>query len=192
MSMFKRIVTERRPVLAPLGIVLAANLAVFAFAVYPLRQRQGGVQERATAAAELRRAADQELAAARALVDGKARAEEELATFYSKVLPADLTAARRMTYATLPALARKTNVSWSERRTDVDQSELQEKRLGHLQIRMQLEGDYESIREFVYELENAPEFIIIDDVTLAQNDSAMPLTLTVELSAYYRLADNGS
>jgi Tfp pilus assembly protein PilO len=192
MPLLKRIFADKRRVLVPLAVILAANAAVFAFAVYPLRQRQAGVEVRADAAAKARQEAEQDLAAARALVEGKARAKEELATFYDKVLPADLTAARRMTYATLPALARKTNVSWSERRTDVDQAQSPDNRLGHLQIRMQLEGDYESIREFVYELENAPEFIIIDDVTLAQNDSAMPLTLSVQLSAYYRLENNGS
>ena len=39
-----------------------------------------------------------------ALVTGKSRADQELSTFYDKVLPADLSAARRLTYATLPKL----------------------------------------------------------------------------------------
>ena len=30
---------------------------------------------------------------------------------------------------------------------------------------MMLEGDYESVRQFLYELETTPEFIIVDDVT---------------------------
>lgn len=191
MVLLTRVLADKRPIIAPLVIVLLANLAVFVFAVYPLGQRQAGVQGRAEAAAQARQAAEQELAAARALVEGKSRAEEELTTFYGTVLPADLSAARRMTYATLPTLARKTNVTWSERRTDIEQGEAKDSRLGRLQIRMLLEGDYESIREFVYELESAPEFIIIDDVSLAQNDPARPLTLTVALSAYYRLGPNG-
>ncbi len=52
---------------------------------------------------------------------------------------------------------------------------------------MVLQGEYENIRRFVYELETAPEFVIIDDVTLTQADAAKPLTLTLELSTYYRL-----
>ena len=56
---------------------------------------------------------------------------------------------------------------------------------------MVLEGDYASVRQFIYELETTPAFVIIDDVTLAQNDPAKPLTLTLELSAYYRLGANG-
>ena len=31
---------------------------------------------------------------------------------------------------------------------------------------MVLQGDYENLRQFIYELESAPEFVIIDDVTL--------------------------
>ena len=51
---------------------------------------------------------------------------------------------------------------------------------------MVLSGDYESIRDFIYELESAPEFVIIDDVTLAESDEAEQ-TLTIDLSTYFRL-----
>ena len=37
-------------------------------------------------------------------------AEQELTTFYDEVVPPDFLAARRSTYAPLPALARKSNV----------------------------------------------------------------------------------
>ena len=40
-----------------------------------------------------------------------------------------------------------------------------------------LQGDYESFRQFIYALESAPQFVIIDDVTLAQTDPTKPLTL---------------
>ena len=55
-----------------------------------------------------------------------------------------------------------------------------------------LQGDYEGIRRFIYALETAPEFVIIDDVSLAQAEANKPLTLTLELSTYYRLGDNGT
>ena len=64
-------------------------------------------------------------------------------------------------------------------------------RLGRLKISMVLEGDYDSIREFIYELETTPGFVIIDDVTLAQNDPTKPLALSLELSAYFRMGLNG-
>ena len=52
---------------------------------------------------------------------------------------------------------------------------------------MVLQGDYESFRRFIYELETLAEFVIIDDVTLAQGEPGKPLTLTLELSTYYRV-----
>jgi hypothetical protein len=56
---------------------------------------------------------------------------------------------------------------------------------------MVLEGEYDSVRQFIYELETAPPFVIIDDVTLAQTGSEGPLALSIELSAYYRTGPNG-
>lgn len=191
MTLLRRILAEKRTLVIPLAVAIVVNMAAYVLVVRPLGLRQAGALNRANVAAAAREAAEQEMASARALVEGKSRAEQELATFYDKVLPADLTAARRMTYASLPALARKTNVTFAERRTEVEQEGDKDSRLGHLQIRMILQGDYESIRQFIYELESAPEFVIIDDVTLAQNDPARPLTLTVALSAYYRLGPNG-
>lgn len=191
MKLLERILVEKRPLIIPLVIVLVLNAAVYALVVYPLGVKQAGAQDRANAATTALRAAEQELASARALVTGKGRAQEELATFYGKVLPADLSAARRMTYASLPRLAQKTNVKFGNRHTEVDKSGKKETRLGRLQIRMALSGDYESFRQFLYELESAPEFVIIDDITLTQGDPAKPLAFTVELSAYYRLGPNG-
>ena len=121
---------------------------------------------------------------------GKARADEELRAFYQSVLPADLTAARRLTYASLPALARRTNVTYEERRTEIEDVDA-DARLGHLMIRMVLQSDYEDFRNFIYQLESAPEFVIIDDVTLAETDASGPLTITLNLSTYFRLRPNG-
>jgi Tfp pilus assembly protein PilO len=190
-ALLKRVGVEKRSLLLPLAVAVVANIAVYALVVLPLGVQSAGAAERAEAASFALRAAEREKAAADALVAGKARADEELTTFYQKVLPADLTAARRMTYASLPALARRTNVRYEERRFDIEEVE-KDARLEHLRIRMTLQGEYESLRQFVYELESAPEFVIIDDVTLTQSDASKPLTLTISLSTYYRLRANGA
>ena len=52
---------------------------------------------------------------------------------------------------------------------------------------MTLEGGYENVRQFLFELETTPEFIIVDDVSLGQSEANKPVTLTVALSTYYRL-----
>ena len=192
MTLVQRVLVEKRALLVPLALAAAVNAGVYTLVVRPLQVKSAGAADRAAAANEALTAAERDFEAAEALVAGKARADQELATFYSKVVPPDLSAARRMTYATLPALARKANVKYEQRRVDIDQTRsVNNGRLGHLQIRMVLQGDYEAVRRFVYELETAPQFVIIDDMTLSQADSTKPITLTLELSTYYRLGANG-
>lgn len=191
MSLLKRILRERRAFVVPLVAALVINVGVYAFVVHPLGVRSATAADRAAAAALARQAAERDVAAAQALVTGKTRAEQELATFYQKVLPADLAVARRMTYARLPALARKANVKYEERSFGIDERE-KDPRVGRLRTRMVLQGDYEGFRQFIYDLETTPEFIIIDDVTITQGEVSKPLTFTLELSTYYRQGANGT
>src|SRR5204863_1448599 len=113
--------------------------------------RSATAADRAQIASANLEAAERNLAAAQALVAGKTLAEEELSTFYGKVLPANLSAARRMTYAALPALARRANVKYDASRSAIES--VKNQRLGRLRISMVLEGDYDSVRQFIYELE---------------------------------------
>jgi len=191
MTLGRRVLHENRRYLWPLVAALVLNVAVYGLVVYPLGVKSATAVERAAAAADVRAAAERDMAAAAALVAGKSTAEQELATFYQKVLPPTLDAARRLTYAKLPALARKANVKFEERRSDIDQQQ-KNSRLGRLQTRIVLEGDYESLRQLLYELETTPEFLIVDDVSVLQPDANKPLTLTLNVSTYYRLAGNGA
>lgn len=189
MTLGKRILVEKRALIIPLALGIILNVAAYALIVYPLGVKSVGAADRAVAAAQALNSAEREVASARALVAGKSRAEQELVTFYDKVLPADLSAARRLTYAALPALARKTNVKFLDRQTDPDPP-VEDSRLGLLKVRGQFQCDYESFRQFIFALENAPEFVIIDDVLLTQGDASKPLTLTLQLATYYRLGAN--
>ena len=191
MTLGRRVLHENRRYLWPLVAALLLNVAVYGLVVYPLGVKSATAVERAAAAADVRAAAERDMAAAAALVAGKSTAEQELATFYQKVLPPTLDAARRLTYAKLPALARKANVKFEERRSDIDQQQ-KNSRLGRLQTRIVLEGDYESLRQLLYELETTPEFLIVDDASVLQPDASKPLTLTLNVSTYYRLAGNGA
>ena len=192
MTLLSRIAAEKRGLLVPLAIALLINVAVYALVVYPLGVKSASAADRATAAAEARQAAERDMASADALVTGKAKAEQELSTFYQKVLPANYDEARRMTYARLPALAKKANMRFAERHTDLDPQLEQKSQLGRVRTRMTLEGSYESIRQFLYELETTPEFIIVDDVSLGQPEPNKPVTLTLEVSTYYRQGRNGA
>lgn len=200
MPLVRRVATERRVVVLPLAIVILVNILVYAFVVYPLGVKSTGSAEKAAAAAVSRRAAERDEAAARALVTGKAKADEELASFYDKVLPADQTAARRMTFVPIQALARKTNVTFQQSRFDPQEKSKDARDkdpagtasdLSRLTIRLVLQGDYKDIRSFIYQLESAPEFVIIDSVTLMEGSNNEPQQVTLELSTYYKLRADG-
>ena len=191
MTLLQRILTEKRALVFPLLVGLMVNVGIYALVVYPLNRRAAGAVDRAARAAEALRAAERDQAAAQSLVTGKARAEEELATFYDRVLPADYVSARRMTYTRLPALARKAEFGYQSGASEVDVS-IKNSRIGRLESRMVLQGDYQSFRRFIYEVESSPEFLIIDSVTLTQSEAERPLLATLEVSTYYRTRTNGS
>ena len=192
MTLLTRVIAEKRRLLVPLAAALVVNIGVYAIVVSPLGVKAATVAERAAAASQDRQVAERDMAAADALVSGKAKAEQELSTFYKKVLPTGLDDARRMTYARLPALARKANMRFTERRTEVDQQLEKESQFGRVRTRMVLEGNYDNIRQFLYELETASEFIIVDDVSLGQSEADKPVTLTLEVSTYYRQGTSGA
>jgi len=191
MTLVRRIVIEKRSVLWPLAVGLLLNIAAYALIVRPKEMKVKSADVRSAAAAQALKAADRDLASARALVAGKSQAEEALSTFYNKVLPADFSAARRMTFTRLPDLAQRTNVMWASRTSEVEKVQ-GDARLGRVHIRTIISGQYENVRQFIYELESSPEFIIIDDVTLSQGDADKPLNLTLQLSTYYRVDSSGA
>jgi len=189
--LWKRALSEKRALIVPLVLGLLGNVAAYGLWVYPLGVKSAGAADRAAAAARSLQLAERELAGARELVTGKSRADQELTTFFEKVLAPSLPAARDLTYATLPSLAKKSNVKLLDRRFEIEKPE-KNARLGLLKVHTAWQCDYESFRRFIYALESAPPFVIIDDVSLAQNDPSKPLMLVIELSTYYRLGANGN
>jgi Tfp pilus assembly protein PilO len=68
-----------------------------------------------------------------------------------------------------------------------------ESSLGKLKTEMTFAGDYEEIRQFIYELETAPEFVVIEDMSLAEGgEPGAPLVLTLSLSTYYQVLSDGT
>jgi hypothetical protein len=191
-KLLKRILIEKRAAAVPLVLALLVNIGVYVLVVHPLAEKSANEAERAAAATQALRLAERDQSQAQALVVGKSRADQELTTFYEKVLPESESAAWRITYVRIPALARRTNVKFERRDQETDRVTVKGQRFGRVKTRISLQGEYENIREFIYELESAPEFVVIDGVTLAQGDANRPLTLAVELSTYYRLGANGT
>jgi hypothetical protein len=192
-ALLQRVVAEKRPIVLLLAVGLVANLLAYAAVVRPRGLRAAGAADRAAAAAAALRAAGRDRVTAGELVAGKARADEALTTFYGKVLPSSQEAAVRMTYARLPALARKSGVTWERRSSEMaNDAEKKDERLGHLVMTMVLQGRYGDFRNFIFALESAPEFWIVDNVVLAEGNADAEPTFTVTLSTYFRLKDHGA
>jgi Tfp pilus assembly protein PilO len=179
-----RVIREHRAAFIAIGIGLLANILLYAFVVYPLANRSADAANRAERAAMARQAAEKDLAGADALVKGKSIADQELDQFYTRVLPADLVAAQRATYGPIPELARQHNVTFLRRTYSPEV--VQDALTTRLSTRAEFVGEYEDLREFIYALETAPTFVIIDDIALASASNDDRLTLSLGLSTYFR------
>jgi len=185
----RRVLREHRRLVLPLGIALVINVIIYAFFVYPLSQRVANIAERDATAERTLLAARKEHAGATGTLTGKDRAKEELARFYKEVLPQDLPAARRLTLTRVPDIARRHNVDFFST-TVATPSKARESTLWRYTSNVELAGRYRDIRSFIHELETAPEFVVIDDVSLSSDDDEGGfLQLTLQLSTYYQAAE---
>ena len=185
LPLLRRAVAEHRRLVVALTVALAANILVYALVVYPLSQRVANIEQRNQAAAQSLAQARTEHAQANGTLTGKARAATELATFYRDVLPQDLAGARRLTYLRLARLARESNLEYERSQYAPETDD--ESTLTRLQIQMVLSGTYAEMRDFIYQLETAPEFVVIDNIQLAEGSNGNgSLVVTLDLSTYFR------
>lgn len=182
----KRIFHEKRRLVIPVAAGLALNIVLYAGVVYPLSVRERSSQQRERAAAAELQAAEREAAAAQETVQGRARTELALKAFYQDVLPGGLSNARLNLYSKLSRLAEQHNLERGNLRLEPDKNP--KGSLVRLRGTMLLQGDYEDIRQFIYQVESGPDFVVIDSVTLIQGGEpgSSSLTLTLGLSTYYR------
>lgn len=185
--LLKRVVADHRRVILPLAIALALNVLAYAFYVYPLSQRVANVTERNQQAERALAEARREHAQASGTRTGKDRAISELSTFYTSVLPQDLAGARRLTHLRLAQLAQRSNLRYS--RASAEPMAERNSTLARLKIEMSLVGTYANFRTFIHQLETAPEFVVIDNVELAEGaDGSGSLEVKLELSTYYKVS----
>jgi Tfp pilus assembly protein PilO len=182
-----RVGREHRRWLMPLAVIVVINIGVLVGLVLPLRQSvQSGGARAQTATAALQ-AARTEFAAAEATRDGQAEATRDLDRFYREVLPADVSQAQRSLHLKLTQLASAHDVTFARRASNPEVDRLSD--LERLRVSYGLSGDWDDIRQFLYAIETGADFVIIDNVVLAEgSDSSTPLSLTLELSTYYRVA----
>jgi len=193
----RRVLREKRAIVLPLAVALVANLVIGLLVVLPLSDRVGQAEARQQAAVQDLVAAKRELTTASSTLRDKTRAEADLKTFYAEVLPHDMAGARRATYVLLAQLAKDAELQYQRRQEEPRVPKPGElngpaPRLTRFDITMVLKGHYESVRQFIRDVEASDRFIVIDNVGLSEGaDAGQLLVLTVELSTYYRTAGRG-
>jgi Tfp pilus assembly protein PilO len=184
-----RVARDYRVWIVALVVTLIANLVALILVVLPLSASADATSARAARAAETLAAARADLQAAEQTRDGSAQAAKDLDLFYGEILPADVAEARRLTHLKLSQMARERNVRFQ--RSAASPEEVRDSSLERLRMSYALAGDYDDIRALIYDIETAPDFLIIENVFLSEGqDEQAPLTLTLELSTYYRAARN--
>lgn len=185
MTLYQRVLTEKRALLTVVAVILLVDVGLYAFAVYPWSNKLIASERRMASASSQLTAVTDAFALASEADSSKSLANSQLERFYGEVLPQDLASARGLFSPYLDNLAEETNLVL-ERRTSVAEKE-RESSLASLRSTMVLAGEYEDIREFIYRLETASEFILIESVVLGQgNGAGDELVLTLGVSTYYR------
>jgi hypothetical protein len=186
MRLWRRIFTERRAIALPLMVFLGANIVVLALIVFPMERSVAGLKESELDATAARGQAMKLEMNAKASQTGKERAEAELQKFYGNVLPADPQAASQLTYSWLDRVAKESGVDFNRGTGKVE--DVRDSRLKRWTANAKLIGDYANIRKFLYDVETAEEFVIIEEVGLSQLETVRGgdlLELELKLATYF-------
>jgi Tfp pilus assembly protein PilO len=191
MTTMQRIVVEKRGILLPLAVGVAATVLLYALVVYPLGRKVASNEAAERQARETLRLARQDYQSARALVSGKSQADVELQKFYKEVLPANESQAVRVTWLRVAQIARQSNVH--HQRIASEPSKEKGSDLAKLTSNFSLSGNYQDVRRFIYALETAPEFLVLEHVQLAEADQQHErgLSMLLQVATYYRAGNGG-
>ncbi len=165
MNLWRRVYQERRALVVPVVALVLANLAVLALVVLPLMQNVRTLEANAeTAGTNLLRARvlDKQ---GKDTLGSKDRADQELKKFYIEILPGSESGARKV-MSFLSRTAQENGLVFN--RKSQDRQEVKESQLVRVAGSVTLTGTYANIRKFLYAIETAEEFVVIERVGLAQ------------------------
>jgi Tfp pilus assembly protein PilO len=187
MTMWRRVMAERRRLVVPLLAGLALNIGVLALGVFPLQASVSGDEERAiTIKSDLANAQRLERLANDTRTSQQ-RADEDLKKFYSEVLPSNHAEARDLLYSQLRTIARQTGLAFSA--SSFEPEVVDDSSLIRFREDVTLTGDYSNIRRFLYDVETAEEFFIVQSVKLGQSNQRTgsgSLEVVLAIATYYR------
>jgi hypothetical protein len=187
--LWRRIYLERRQVILPVVGFLVANIAVLILALLPLVK---SVSDNQTAANESRAKLAMSQMANKKVKDarsGRDVAQQELGKFYSKVLPRNHDVAVSLLNFQVRQAAVDAGLKVDE--TQTVPTDERESKLAKVATHWKLNVGYQNIRRFLYAIETAQEFVVVEKVELVQksNDLANPgangLAVGLDISTYY-------
>lgn len=187
MTMWRRVMTERRALVVPLLAGLAINIGVLALGVFPLQASVSGDEERAITVKSDLAGAQRLERLANDTRTSQQRADQELKKFYSEVLPQSHAEARDLLYLQLRTIARQTGLASSS--SSFEPEAVDDSSLMRFRVDVTLTGEYSSIRRFLYDVETAEEFFIVQSVKLGpsnQRASSGSLEVVLSVSTYYQ------
>jgi type IV pilus assembly protein PilO len=185
----QRIFSDKRRLIVPLAVAVLANIVLFAVVVFPLGRQVGNAEEGMRSQREILRRARADYQTAKATVQGKQRADAALQKFYKDVLPTSSIAAIKITYTRLQQIASQANVHLERGVNEVRKEKGSS--LSQMVTSYTLSGDYRDVRKFIYSLETAPEFMVLENVALSNSEQAQRgLTVAIQVSTYFQ-APNG-
>ena len=189
MSLTRRIVAERRGVILPVVLLLAVNIGVLLLGVLPMQTSVAGLEAtRDTSMLTLSQSRNIERSAKSALAS-RQRADTELEKFYADILPRDLVTATKTTNLWIQHAARDAGVTYTA--AAFDYVPPRDSKLTRAFSRVTLSGRYANIKKFLYALETAEEFIVVEKVELAEPGGATPaqqqgiLEVSMQVATYY-------
>jgi type IV pilus assembly protein PilO len=189
MSVVRRALTEKRSLIVPLALAIVASVALYAVVVFPLGRQVAAAEAEARVQHDELNHARLDDQSAKATVTGKQQADSALQKFYKEVLPADQSSARRLTYTRLAQLAKQANVKLEHGTNSVAREK--GSTLSKFSTTYTLTGDYRDVRRFIYSLETAPEFIVLENVGLTSGgeQQARGVSMTLDIATYFRSGD---
>jgi hypothetical protein len=186
--LLRRIFLERRAVLLPLLIAFVVNIGVLVLGVLPLRQAVSGAETDALNARVSLAGARAAERGAKDARSGKERADTEMRKFYSEILPRDFQSAANLISFWPLKIARESRVHFRSG-TTLPKAMEDPSTLVKVSTKATLTGEYADIRRFLYEIETAEQFVVIESVELSQSGNLSQQTgvleVSLEIATYY-------
>ena len=186
MNLWRRIFNERRRVLLPLVVTLIVNVAVLALVVFPLKRAVASAELSAREATATLASARREDLLAKQARTGKERADVELQKFYAEILPKSYAGATEVADYWLGVVADETGLTF--RTGQWERETVRDSQLTKVTGKVTLTGEYANMRRFLYNVETAQEFVIVEKVELSQANTTQAsslLEVSLSVATYY-------